>query len=197
MTQAQARTRVRELLDQADTSNTQFDETTIDYFVNEARRIFAVLLSERHLPKLVAGTDSSLSVTAGYASYPSDFLRPHYGIRATIDSVQATRIGLDQQWRVRYLESNDLVKSGSADKYFWEEGAGIKVLPSGASGISYPYIKKPADLSGSDNTDLPPDVEDLTIHYAYEKCMGTRRGDIELAIHLAQQRNLTVRNLNQ
>jgi hypothetical protein len=46
----------------------------------------------------------------------------------------------------------------------------------------------PDDLDGDANADMPLDVDDMVVDFVFEKLMGTRRGDKELATWLAQIR---------
>lgn len=193
MTQAQARDRVRDLLDQTNTADTQFDQDMVDDLVSQGRRLFARLLPTQMFPSLKTG--ASLTVTAGIAPFPADFLRFVFGARILVDSVDARFIPEDEMWRIKYLEQNDLVKSGALDKYFYLRTNGVGVLPSDASAVTFEYLKTPGVLSGTDNTDLPKDVEDLSIMYAFEKMMNTQRGDVELGVALARDRGFTVERM--
>jgi len=76
--------------------------------------------------------------------------------------------------------------------YYRETGAGVEVWPSTAADVKYPYLKAPAVLGAGDNTDLPDDIEDLTILHAFERLMGTKRGDLELAVKLARDRGFNI-----
>lgn len=186
MTTTTLRATVRRRINQTDNTNTQFVDPMIDELGNQARRMFAAILPESILVNL--RTTADLSPTSGLASYPADYLRSLSDPGVLIDGVYARQIKNGEKWRLKFLESNDNVKSGSADKYYWETDDGIHCLPSNATIITYKYIKKPADLSGSDDTSMPPDVDDMVIDFVFEKLMGTRRGDKELAIILAKNR---------
>ena len=197
MTNTSLRATVRRRIHQTDNTNTQFSDSMIDELGNQARRMFAAILPETILTGLVTGYDASLAVAAGVASYPSTFLRPLTTKEVLVDSVHADPINRGEEWRLKYQETSDLVKSGSANKYYQENATGIRVWPTSASAITYPYIKTPGDLSGVDNVELPPDVDDMVIDFVFEKLMGTRRGDKELAVILAKGRGLLTNEVRQ
>lgn len=187
MTAAEARTRVRNLLDQTSTTNTQFSESDfIDHALNSGRRYFASILPERLIPAL--RSSGSLTVAAGVGAYPSDFLRVVQDPYVTIDTVEARRIPEDERWRLRHLEDNTYVASSATEKYFYEYESGVKLFPSTATACVYEYIMVPPDLDTTDRTELPEDIHDLVVDFAFEKCMGTRRGDMELAAFLLRKR---------
>lgn len=191
MTLTNGQTRVRNLLDQTDTANTQYDNTDfIAAALNQGRRMFARILPASVLPEL--RTTGSLTVTSGKADFPADYLRDQEGVRVQIDAAYANDI-TTEPWRLKYLESNDLTKSANGDTYYWKNEDGVEVLPTASTTVTYPYVKMPADLDGTDNGDLPDDVEDLTVDFAFEKCMMTKRGDLELAVTLAKNRGFTLR----
>jgi len=186
MTTTTLRATVRRRLNQTDNTNTQFVDAMIDELGNQARRMFAAILPPSILPNLRA--TSGLSVTSGVATYPSDFLRPLNDTVIDVDSVVATRIPTGESWRLRYLEGNDNTKSANGDKYFYESADSIQVLPTSATTINYKYIRKPDDLDGSANADMPLDVDDMVVDFVFEKLMGTRRGNLDLATYLARSR---------
>lgn len=157
--------------------------------------MFASILPESVLTGL--RDTGSLSPSSGVAAYPTDFLRKLSDPGVLVDSVYAREIPAGEKWRLRMLEGNDNVKSANGDKYYWETDEGIHCLPTSASAITYPYIKKPVDLSGSDDTSMPPDVDDMVVDYVFEKLMGTRRGDKELAVLLANNRGYLVRAITE
>lgn len=200
MTQATARALVRELMNQTNSGNSNFtDSNGIDAAVSAARRAFAVVLPDEILPGLRAGDGfnaTALTVTSGYASYPADFLRPLKNkvvlVTATV-TFKANRIDHNRLYMlgvfgVGLITSKLYAKLSTLNFYYRETGAGIEVWPSDATAVRYPYLKLPDELSGTDNTDLPRDVEDLTILHAFERLMGTKRGDLELAKKLASDR---------
>ncbi len=186
MTTTTLRATVRRRLNQTSNSNTQFADTLIDELGNQARRMFAAILPENMLADLRKTSD--LSPSSGLVAHPSDFLRMLKSPRVLIDSVYANKLETEETWRLKFLESNDNVKSGSADKYYWEADDAIHCLPTTATTITYKYIKVPGDLSGVADVDMPPDVDDMVIDFVFEKCMATRRGDKELAVFLARSR---------
>lgn len=195
MTTTTLRATVRRRINQTDNTNTNFTDAMIDELGNQARRMFAAILPERMLTDLVE--KATIPISSGIAAYPSDFLRHKKNKRVLIDLVFANRIVESEQWRLRYLESNDNVKSSSTNKYYMENDNGVVCLPSTDSNLYYVYIKKPADLSGVADTTLPLDVDDMVVDYVFEKLMGTRRGDKELAVILARNRGLLTNTIMQ
>lgn len=189
MTTTSLRATVRRRINQTDNTNTQFPDAMIDELGDQARRMFARILPERMLTGLVTGYTTTLSVSSARASYPSDFLRRLENKEVLVDSQHARNL-LGEEWRLKFLEDNDNTGSDAEDAYYQENSQGIKVLPNTATGITYPYIKIPPALSGSDDTSMPPDVDDLVVDFVFEKLMGTRRGDKELAVMLANLRGL-------
>lgn len=194
MTQQNAIDRVRRLLDQTDTGDTQFSDTMIAELVNQGRRLFVAILPSNLFPNLNTGENTTISISGGYAAYPNDYLRRLENKRVLVDNVFADEIPSGEEWRIKYLESNDLTASGSTVKRYRETGTGIQVYPTSASLIKYPYLKKPTNLEETNNTELPADVEDMTVDFAFEKVMGTQRGDIELATFLAQSRGYILKD---
>lgn len=193
MTNTESRARVRRLLDQTDSADTQFSDTLIDDLVDQARRLYARMLPDEMLPNLK--TTGSLTPSSGYAAFPSDFLRRVPDPEVFVDSVWAQEIPKGERWRLRFLEGNTFTASSSVQKYYYLDDAGVFVRPTTATAISFPYLKMPANLSGTDNTDLTDDIEDLTIDYAFYRLMGTERGDAELAAFLLQERGMTVKGM--
>lgn len=170
-----ATTRVRHLINQTDNTNTLYDDTNfIANVLNEGRRLFASILPESKLPKL--RKSASLTVASNVGAYPSDFLRPLNDPYVLIDSKVGRRVKEGERWRLRYLSSNDLLD----DEYYYERSDGVVALS--ATSITYEYLKTPDDLSGTDNVELPSFVDDLVVDYAFKRCMGTTRGDKELAL---------------
>jgi len=194
MTTTTLRATVRRRINQTDNMNTQFADSMIDELGNQARRMFAAILPEGILSSL--RKSGSLTPSSGVASYPADYLRSLKDPEVLVDSVHANKIPLGEKWRLRYLESNDNVKSGTTDKYYWETDAGIHCLPTTATAITYPYIRVPDDLDTEANADMPLDVDDMVIDYVFEKLMGTRRGDKELAVYLANQKGSLLGAMN-
>lgn len=192
MTAAEAQASVYLLLGQSSTDS-QYSTTMVDDYVNIGRRVMATILPDKHLPALQVGSDVSQSVTSGYMTFPSDYLRMQENALVEVDSVIAKEIRPDEIWRMKFLESNDNVKSGSADKYYRFTQDGLEVYPTDATGVTLPYIKIPAELGVGDNSDLLDWVEDLTIDFAYERLIGTKMGgDLELAAYILKQRGLTI-----
>jgi len=181
MTLAQGLSRVRELINQTDNTNTLWSDTQIGDFLNQGRRLFASILPEEKLPKLKK--TASLTVSTFVGSWPTDFLRPLNNPRVTTDSygtgfVEARKIPEGEKWRLRFLSSNDLTD----DSYYYERSDGVVTLT--ATSINYEYLKIPDDLSSSDSVEMPAGVDDMVIDFAFHKCVGTTRGDKELAVLL-------------
>ncbi len=186
-------TRVRNLLGQTSTTNTQFTDTVIGDFLQEGRRIFARILPQEMIPGLK--TTSNLSLSSGFAAFPSDFLRHVVDGEQLVDSVQAREISAGERWRLKFLSGNDLVKGGSADKYWFSHKTGLNVYPTSATTFTFQYIKKPTDLSGSANEELPADLNDLVVEYAFQKTQSTARGDLEIAVAIAKERGFYLQNI--
>lgn len=188
-------TKVRHLLDQTSSSDTQFDDTNfIAVALNDGRRAFARILSLEMIPGL--GSIQNLTLSSGYSSFHTTFFR-HVGkdYEQLVDGVQAKRIRQDEMWRLKWLNSNNLTKGGTEDKYYFYHRAGVNVFPKNAVTFTHQFIRKPTDLSGSDNTDFPPDVDNAVVEFAFERCMGTQRGDTELAVYIAKKRGIYLREL--
>lgn len=194
MTLSGADTRVRHLINQTDSANTLFDSTNfIANVLNQGRRMFASILPEEMIPKLRKSV--ALSVVAEVGAYPADFLRtvkdPYITCSDGADTFIPVRISEHERWRMKFLEINTTLLSGY---YYYERSDGVVIISSATTidAITYEYIKTPADLSGSDNVEMPADIDDLVIDFAFEKCMGTSRGNLELATFLAKNRGLTI-----
>lgn len=194
MTTTTLRASVRRRINQTDNTNTQFADAMIDELGNQARVMFAGVLPERMLTGLITGYTGTLTVTLGSATYPTNFLRRLKDKEVLVDSLHARNLA-GEEWRLKFLESNDNTKSDTVDAYYQENAEGLKVWPTTASALTYPYIKKPTDLSVSTNTEMPPDVDNMVVDYVFEKLMGTRRGDKELAVWLSQQRGFLERKI--
>ena len=191
MTTTTLRATVRRRLNQTSNANTQFADEMIDELGNQGRRMFAAILPESVLTSL--RETAALSPSSGLVAYPTDFLRNLEDPGVLVDAVQAKKIKSGEKWRIKFLEGNDNVKSGAADKYYWETDDGIHCLPTAATAITYKYIRIPDALDSEVNADMPLDVDDMVIDFVFEKCMGTRRGDKELAVWLAQGRGYLAR----
>jgi hypothetical protein len=185
MTNTELRATVRRRINQTDNTNTQFHDDMIDELGDQARRMFAAILPESILHNLRQTED--LSPVSGLASYPATFLRKLKNPRILVDGVYAEDL-TGEMWRLKLLESNDNVKSGTTNKYYWEADDGIHCLPTSATTITYKFIRVPDALDGDANDDMPFDVDDMVVDFAFEKLMGTRRGDKDLAVFLAQNR---------
>jgi hypothetical protein len=180
-------------INQTSNTNTQFADAMIDELGNQARRMFAAILPESILTSL--RKTAALSPTAGLVAYPADFLRNLEDPGVLIDAIQARKIESGEKWRIKFLEANNHVKSGAEDKYYWETDDGIHCLPTTATTITYKYIRVPDVLDAVANADMPLDVDDMVIDYVFEKLMGTRRGDKDLAVFLAQNRGYLIRSV--
>lgn len=182
-------TKVQHLLDQTDSTDTQFDSTNfIANALNQGRRVFARILPQEMIPGLK--TISNLTLAVGYAELPSDFLRHVQDGEQLVDSVQAREIPPGERWRLRFINSNDLTKGGSKDKYWFTHRSGVNVYPKNAVTFTLQYIKEPTALSASDNTELSEDINDMVVDFAFERCMGTARGDVDLAVYIAKKRGI-------
>jgi len=191
MTTTSLRASVRRRINQTTDTNTQFADAMIDELGDEARRLFASILPEEILTVLHAGEAVGLSVSTGAATRPADFLRRFSNKAVLVDSTIAKEI--KEHWKWTYLESNDQTKSANTGvAYYRELGGSIYVYPSSATTLTYPYLRVPDTLDGSANADMPFDVDDLVTDYVFEKLMGTRRGDLELAKYLAESRGYRV-----
>lgn len=191
MTTTSLRATVRRRINQTDNTNTQFADAMIDELGDEGRRMFAAILPEEILPKLHAGEGAGIAVSSGVAILPTDFLRRLSNKAVLVNSTIAKEI--KEHWRWTYLETNSqTASSNSGVAYYRELGGSIYVYPTSATTLTYPYLKKPPALSGSDDTSMPPDVDDMVVEYVFEKLMGTRRGSADLAGYLAQSRGYRV-----
>lgn len=202
MTSTDGEARVRRLINQTDSSNTQFASAMIQELLNQGRRMMAVRLPDNILLNLRAYENTVQSITSGYLAYLSDFLRPLTTKVVKIGTTNppttiASQIKKGEEWRIRFLENNDLTASGTDVKYYRETGAGIECYPSSDTTIIYPYLRKPDDLTVGGDNDLPGDVEDMTVDFAFEKLMGTSMGDLELASFLAKSRGYMVREVKK
>lgn len=198
MTLTGGETRVRHLINQTDSTNTKFDNTNfIDVALNQGRRMFATILPEEAVPKLRKSV--ALVVTAEVGAYPSDYLRSLANPFVTLTSASGTfpgrRIPENERWRLRWIDNTNFESDLYDDYYYYERSDGVVGLHNSATvtGITYEYLKAPDALSVSDNVELPTDIDDLVVDYAFQKCMGTRRGDLQLAVFLANQRNATLK----
>lgn len=198
MTITEARTRVRNKLNQTDSTNTLYsDSDFIDHELNAARRFLASVLADQYLVKLRKRT--ALTVSSGIGAYPTDFLRVAGNAYVALDGTPAKRLDESERWRLRYLDSTNqnLGTPNSANGYYvyWEESDGVHTLPT-ATTIQYEYIKTPDDLDATDNKELPESVDDLTVDFAFESCMRSTRGDQGLALALAKNRGYKIRDIN-
>lgn len=193
MTNSSARDRIYDLLRQS-SSDSQFDTDVIDAAVNQGRRIYGQLITDQLLPNLRVRKVDGISVSSGIASFPTGFVKMQKNGIVKIDSVQAVEI--KDEWRLKFLNSNDNAKADTVDKYYRVVAGGLEVYPTDATSVTQlDYVKVPGDLSTSDNTDLPKWVEDLTIDWAFERLMTTDDGDIELAVKLLKERGVNA-NVN-
>lgn len=185
-------TKVRHLLDQTSSSDTQFDDTNfIAVALNDGRRAFTRILPQEMIPGLISL--ANLTLTVGYAAFDSTFFRHVVDGEQKVDGVIAREIPPGERWRLKFLINNDLVKGDGEDKYYFFHRAGVNVYPTTAVTFTHQFIRKPTDLSGSDNTDFPPDVDNMVVEYAFERCMGTQRGDTELAVYIAKKRGIQLK----
>ncbi len=186
MTTTSLRATIRRRINQSSNTDTQFADSMIDELGNQGRRMFAGILPEKILTSL--RTTGALSPSSGLVAYPADYLRGLDDPGYLVDSVYASIIPKGEKWRTRFMEGNDNVKSGAADKYVWETDDGIHCLPTTATTITFKYIRTPDVLDASANADMPLDVDDMVVDYVFEKLMGTPHGDLELALFLAKNK---------
>lgn len=192
MTQTQARDRIRDRLDQTDSSDTEYTEDLVDDAMSEARRLIATVLEDRHLPELRAW--ASLTAAGGVADYPTDFLRASEFAKPTLTGVVADRIPQEESWRAKYIHNSADTQSSTAVKYIVEADSQIWVYPTTDTALKYPYIKMPEVLGVGDSTHLTDEVEDLTVELAVAKILKTPQGDIELAESIANNAGFGIRN---
>jgi len=200
MTLVEAQTRVRHLVGQTSTTNTVFDNAEfIKIVLDQGRRSFATILPEEKLPKLVKSSDlGALSSEVG--SYPADFLRPLKNPHVTITTAAATYVGVripnNERWRLKWIDNTTFNSDLTDEYYYYERSDGVIGLHATVTitAIGYQYLKTPAVMSTTtaDSQDLPLDVEDLVIDFAFKKCMGTTRGNLELAKFLAREQGIVV-----
>jgi hypothetical protein len=195
MTQAESRTLVRQAIDQTDTTNTEFSNDAIDDAVDFSRRALARILPAEFMPNLEA-EGLVLDVVSGRAAYPADYMRRKENKEVLVDVVVATEIKKGDEWLLRHLQSNEHIDD-SFEVYYRELGSqGIQVYPAGSAKVtSFPYIKYPGTLDGSNNTDLPKDIEDMSIDLAVEKLMRYPQGNLDIALRLAQDRGYRIREM--
>lgn len=199
MTLTEAQTRVRHLLNQTDSSNTLYDNTNlINHALNSGRRLFASILDEQYLPKL--RKRSTLTVAGGVGAYPSDYLKsvvdPYVSITVSGAAVVAKFLPPEERWRLRFMSDMTYANAGTTTTYYYEDSSGVVLFPTSATGCSFEYIKIPDDLGVSENLELPDSVNDMVIEFAFQYCLGTTRGDKELATIIARDRNLKIGALN-
>ena len=197
MTESDGQNRVRRLLNQTDADDSQFSDTMLSELLNQARHIYADILPQKYMSNLIKTETIAVGGTyAGHADFPSDFLRPIDNPYVTIDSVSAKKIPEEERWRLHELENNENTGSGYAStKYYRETSKGIEVYPNTATTIDYEYLAKPTDLSAVDNTEFAALVDDMCVDFAFQKCMGTQRGDVQLAVFLAEQQGILINRL--
>lgn len=197
MTLAGATTRVRHLINQTSSSNTLFDDTNfIANVLNQGRRMFASILPEERVPKL--RIYAPWTVTANVAAHPSNFLKeamnPNTNITVGGGVFIARKIPIDEMWRFRIIRPNSVYVSDILDEYyFYERSDGIYFPTSDTISMCVrDYIKVPTDLSTTDNVELPGDLDDQVVDFAFRRCMGTTRGDRELALYLLKEAQVAV-----
>ena len=154
--------------------------------------MFAMILDEKYLVKL--RKPGSLTVTSGKGAFPTDYLKSVKDPHVTVDGGDVAKfIPETERWRLRFLAEGASAAPSAANDiwYYYEDSTGVNVIPANtATAINYPYIAIPTDLGVSENLELPDAVNDMTVEYAFEKCMGTTRGDKELAVYLAKKRGM-------
>lgn len=198
MTLTGATLRVRHLINQTSSSNTLFDDTNfIANVLNQGRRMFASILPEAQIPKLRKSATWSAAAAANTFSHPSDYLKeavdPITTITVAGSSYEARKLPKDELWRVRTIKSNNSYTSDFLDEYYYyERSDGISFLNGTITACVRDYIKVPTDLSASDNVELPEDLDDMVVDFAFQKCEGTTRGDKELAVLLMKERNTLI-----
>jgi hypothetical protein len=191
--------KVRYLLDQTVNTDTQFDDT---YFLpnalNQGRRMFARILPEEMIPGLQ--TTGTITLTAGFGAFPSDLLRhiadPYVIVVAAGKSIVASEIVQGERWRLGFLEGNGLTAGSIPNEiaYYIKYKTGIQVWPNSATSVTFPYIKEPTALSSSDNTELPLDVDDMVVTYAFYRCMNTQRGDMDIAQQILKEHQIVLKD---
>lgn len=182
-------TKVRHLLDQTDNTDTQFDDTNfIAVALNAGRRAFARILPQEMIPSLI--TIQNLALANGYIGFHTSFLRHVEDGEQLVDSVQAREIPRGERWRLKFLSGNDLAKGGFDDKYYFFHRAGVNVYPTDAVTFTHQFIQEPTDLGAGANVEFAEDVSDMVVEYAFERCLGTQRGDTELAVYIAKKRGI-------
>jgi len=199
MTAAIADARVRELLSQSST-NTEFSPTMVGALVNQGRRLLASILPEKLLLQLRVYESTVQNITSGQLAYRTDFLRclKNKVVKSgevSPPTIIATELKENEEWRLKFQESNDLIKSSATIKYYREKGQYVEFYPATDTYALYPYLKCPDDLTDEDNKELSKNIEDLTIRYAFERCMGTKRGDLELAVFLSKSINIDLEGM--
>ena len=148
MTLLEGETRVRHLLNQISTSNTLYDNTNfIDQVLNQGRRMFASILPEEMLPKLI--TSVALVITSEVGAYPADFLRPLKNPHVTItggaggSTFVGVRIPEKERWRLKWMDNTDYSNDLLDDYYYYERSDGVVGIHSTATvtGIAYQYLR--------------------------------------------------------
>jgi hypothetical protein len=182
-------TKVRHLLDQTDNTDTQFDDTNfIANALNQGRRVFARILPQEMIPGLIV--IQNLTLVNGFIGFHASFLRHVVDGEQLVDSVQAREIPQGERWRLKFLNSNNLTKGGSEDKYYFYHRTGVNVYPTDAVTFTHQFIQEPTALGAGVDVELPEDVSDMVVEFAFEKCLGTQRGDTQLAVYIARKRGI-------
>lgn len=186
MTLTEGLTRVRHLINQTDNTDTLFDDTNfIGYALNQGRRMFATILPEGKIPKL--RKRGTLTCSANVGPYPSDYLKS-----VSINNIQVVISGStydakllkpDEMWLLGQVRANSTYTNDLLTQiYCYERDDGVRAETSSTvTTIYWDYIVKPVDLDGTDRVDLPENYDDLVVDFAFKKCLGTKRGDKELA----------------
>jgi len=187
--------KVRHLLDQTTAADSQFDDTNfIGVALNDGRRAFARILPQEMLQGL--WTTQSLTLSSGYSAFHASFFRHIEGARQLVDGVLADEIPKTESWRLRFIEDNDLTKSSVTEPRYFFEKSGVQVFPKDAVTFTHQFIKTPTDLGGADNAELLDDIDNMVVEFAFERCLGTERGDQGLAVYIAKKRGIYLKELN-
>lgn len=195
MTLTDAEAKVRRLIDQTDSSNTNFSSSFIADHLNAGRRMLAGILHFRLIPNLQAVYTVTSGSPATFASLPTDFLRHEGSLLTLIDSIPALYVE-QERWaeynRMVHINA-DVTPASATERHFCIQAGNVEVRPNYLS-LKFGYIKKPDDLSGAASSQFTPDIDDLVVNYCFMKCAGTEQGDLELAEWLLKTNNIQMRS---
>ena len=190
-TRSAIRSLVRTYISQTDTGNTDFTDSDLNGFIDEAVRKLAAIVKKPTKRTSFQVTDGT--ATYAIATYAADLILPtkaYFGNPAIGRDVKPLRIIPEEslaELNPSWLETTS--DSKGRPEYLIKDGTDLRIHPrpdatEGASGklVYLTFVYQPAAIaSDSAEPDMPLVYHDLVSIYAAHLCWGTKLNNVEKA----------------